>query len=446
MSDAHKTEAVLLAVILQLVVIIAVARLAGILSRRLGHPMVVGEVLAGLLLGPSVLGRLLPTFSEALFPASTSGVINIISQIGLILLLFLIGLEFDFGHIRSHGKTAAVVAISGIALPFALGLALAHWMQPYFPGVNPTGFSLFIATAHSITAIPVLGRVLVEFNIQRTQIGTLTITSAAIDDALGWVLLAAVAAIVGSKFDPLAAARMVLLTLVFGGVMVLVVRPLLIRWIRGEMRRQKGQLSLNGLALVFVVMFACAAITNLIGIFSIFGAFVLGAVLYDQQAFREAVFQRLKDFVTAFFLPIYFTFTGLHTDMGTLGTGVMWGFLAALLVASFLGKFVGCGVAARFSGLAGREAACVGIMMNTRGLMGLIAANVGLQMGAIPTPVYCMLVLMCVFSTVLLSPVLRRLIPGTELEEPFRRSEFAQEGLRRTLPAVEWQGTPGAGG
>ena len=435
MSDAHKTEALLLAVILQLAVIIAVARVAGTLARRLGHPMVVGEILAGLVLGPSLLGRLLPGVSHALFPASTSGVINIISQLGLILLLFLIGLEFDFGHIRTHGKTAALVAISGIAVPFALGLGLARWMQPHFPGTNPTGFSLFLATALSITAIPVLGRVLVEFNIHRTQIGTLTITAAAIDDALGWILLAGVAAIVSSHFEPLAAVRMVLLTLLFGGVMGWLVRPLLVRWIRDEMRRHEGQLSLNGLAVLFVVLFTCAAVTNLIGIFSIFGAFVLGAVLYDQHEFREAVFVRLKDFVTAFFLPVYFTFTGLRTDIGGLGTLTLWGFLGAVLLASFVGKFAGCGIAARLSGLTARPAACVGMMMNARGLMGLIAANVGLQMGAIPNEVYCMLVLMCVFSTVLLSPVLRRLMTGTELEGPFRDSDFARELLLRATPA-----------
>ena len=437
MSDAHKTEALLLAVIVQLAVIIATARVAGNLARRFGHPLVVGEILAGLLLGPSVLGRLFPGFSQALFPVATHGVINIISQIGLILLLFLIGLEFDFGHIRTHGKTAALVAMGGIALPFVMGLGIAHWMHPYFPNTNPTGFSLFLATALSITAIPVLGRVMVEFNIHRTQIGTLTITAAAIDDALGWILLAGVAAIVSSHFDPLVAVRMVLLTLLFGAVMGWLVRPLLIRWTREEMRRNQGQLSLNGLAVVFVVLFACAAATNLIGIFSIFGAFVLGAVLYDQHEFREAVFQRLKDFVTTFFLPVYFTFTGLQTDMGSLGNVTLWVFLGAVLAASFAGKFAGCGIAARLSGLAPRPAACVGIMMNSRGLMGLIAANVGLQMGAIPNEVYCMLVLMCVFSTVLLSPVLRRLMTGTELEAPFRESDFARHAFRRAVPAAD---------
>lgn len=440
MTDAHCTETLLLAVILQLAVIIAVGRLAGNLARRLGHPMVVGEILAGLVLGPSFLGRLFPAFSDALFPQSTAGIITVISHLGLILLMFLIGLEFDFGHIREHGKAAGFVAVSGIALPFVLGLGVGAWMLPQFPGSNGVGFCLFLATALSITAIPVLGRVMVELNIHRTRLGTLTITAAAIDDALGWVLLAGVAAVVGSQFDPVAALRMILLTLAFTLFMGVVARPLLARWIQSAIDAQTGQLTLNGLAVVFVVIFSCAAITNLIGIFSIFGAFVLGAVLYDQHAFRDAMFQRLKDFVTTFFLPVFFTYTGLRTDMGQLGSGQMWIYLLAVLAASFVGKFVGCGLAARLGGLRTREAACVGIMMNTRGMMGLVAANVGLQLKVIPPPVYCMLVLMCVVSTVLLSPVLRRLIPGTELEEPFKRSEFMRELLgKRTAPVAAEQ-------
>lgn len=438
MSEAHNTEAFLLRVILQLAVIISVARLAGTFSRRLGHPMVVGEIIAGLILGPSLLGRLLPSFSHALFPAETAPVINIISQLGLILLMFLIGLEFDFGHVRTHGKAAALVAVCGIVFPFALGLLLGRWMAPYFPQVNGTAFSLLLATALSITAIPVLGRVLVEFNIHRTEIGTLTITAAAIDDAIGWILLAVVSAIIGAQFDPGATGRMVVFTLVFGAVMGLIIRPICIRGIRKAMAHGNGRLSLDALAVVFTAVFAAAAVTNVIGIFSVFGAFVLGAVLYDQDEFREAVFQRLKDFVTAFFLPVFFTYTGLHTNIGSLGTGIMWVFLAAVLAASFVGKFTGCMLAARLSGLKARQAACVGIMMNTRGLMGLIAANVGLQMHAIPQEVYSMLVLMCVFSTGLLSPVLRRLMTGTELEAPFRASEFVREALRRRpAPAAE---------
>src|SRR2546423_9454722 len=198
----HQTEATVLIIILQLSVIIAIARVAGWVSHRLGQPTVVGEIVAGMILGPSFFGRFFPGLSASLFPASAAPIINIVSQVGLILLMFLIGLEFDFAHIKTHGRTSALVAVCGIALPFALGAGLGLWMAPFFPGSNHLGFTLFLATALSITAIPVLGRVMVEFNIHRTELGVLTITAAAIDDALGWILLAVVAAIVGSHFEP----------------------------------------------------------------------------------------------------------------------------------------------------------------------------------------------------------------------------------------------------
>ncbi len=433
MSSAHQTEATLLIILLQLALILAIARFAGSVSRRLGHPMVVGEILAGMALGPSLLGRWYPSLSAALFPLSVKPIIGVVSQLGLIFLMFLIGLEFDFGHIRAHGRTAAIVAVSGIALPFVFGFGLGFWMHPSFPSVDRLGFSLFLAVALSITAIPVLGRVMIEFNIQRTQLGVLTITAAAMDDALGWILLAVVSAIIGAHFEMGTALKMLALTALFTAGMGFVVRPLLVRWIQTVVDPHTGQLSLNGLAVTLIILFLCAAATNLIGIFSIFGAFVLGVILYDQHAFREAIFGRLKDFVTVFFLPIFFTFTGLYTDMGSLDSGRLWLYLGAVLLASFVGKFCGCLFGAKLSGLGTRQASCVGIMMNTRGLMGLIAANVGLQMGVVPKPVYCMLVLMCIVSTVLLSPVLRRLMVGTELETAFQQSEFYREIQRRKV-------------
>jgi len=408
METLQSTEAALLLIILQLSAIIAVARLAGVASSRLGQPVVVGEILAGILLGPSVLGRVAPGLSASLFPPSTTQTIQMISQIGLIFLMFLIGLEFDFGHIRTHGRAAALVAVSGIACPFALGAALGAWMAPGFPGVNATGFTLFLATALSITAIPVLGRVMVEFNLQRTELGVLTITAAAIDDALGWTLLALVAAFVGARLDLLDGLRMAGFTLAFTAGMVLVVRPLLLRGIRWTLAR--GDLSPNALAATLVLLFLSAAATSLIGIFSLFGALVLGAVLHDQEEFRQAVFRRLKDFVAVFFLPIFFTHTGLQTDLGTLESPGMLGMLAAVVAAGFAGKFLGCAAAARLSGLSARRAAAVGVMMNARGLMGLIAASAGVHMGVLPRPAYTMLVALCVVSTLALAPALRRLL------------------------------------
>jgi len=424
-----KNEAVLVVLLLQLIVIVLVARVAGQIGRRFGHPVVVGEIIAGLILGPSFLGKAFPGAFHALFPPdgnpnSTNQIIYMMSQVGLVFLMFIIGIEFDFGNVKKHGKSAGLVSLSGIVLPFALGVGFGIWLHPQFPQTDATAFSLFIGTAVSITAIPILGRILIEFNLTRTDVGVLTITAAAIDDALGWICLAVVSAIVSSHLNPVATLEMIAYVILFAVVLIKVVRPLAIKAIEAELKRKGGHLGLDGLAALVVAILGCAAITNKIGISSLFGPFMLGAALYDQVAFRESAFRSMKDFITAFFLPIFFTFTGLHTDMGTLGNGLMWIALGLLLFVSFFGKLAGCFVAAKLSGFPNRQAAAIGVMMNTRALMGLIAANIGREMGAITQPVYCMLVLMCVISTIMAAPLLRRLIVGTEMEKPYRDSEY----------------------
>ncbi len=426
-----KNEAVLVGLLIQLIVIVLVARVAGLLGRRFGHPVVVGEILAGLVLGPSFLGKLFPDAFHMLFPpdgqpGSTNQIIYMMSQIGLVFLMFLIGFEFDFGNVKAHGKSAGLVSLSGIVLPFALGVGFGFWLHPQFPETNLVGFCLFIGTAVSITAIPILGRILIEFNLTKTNVGLLTITAAAIDDALGWVCLAVVSAIVSSHFNAVSTLEMLGLIGLFTFILIKVVRPYAVKLIQNELRTNGAKLSLNGLAGLIIAILVCAAVTNKIGISSLFGPFMLGAVLYDQDEFRRGVFESMKHFVTAFFLPIFFTFTGLHTDMGTLGNTTMWIALGLLLFISFFGKLVGCYFAARVSGFKHREAAAIGVMMNTRALMGLIAANIGREMGVITQPVYCMLVIMCVLSTMMAAPALRRLIKGTELEGPYAESEYVK--------------------
>lgn len=441
-----KNEAILVTLLIQLIVIVLIARVAGQIGRRLGHPIVVGEILAGLVLGPSFLGKAFPSVFHALFPpdgpGSTNQVIYMMSQIGLVFLMFLIGLEFDFGNVRAHGKSAALVSVLGIVLPFALGVGFGIWLHPQFPETNETAFCLFIGTAVSITAIPILGRILIEFNLTRTEVGVLTITAAAIDDALGWVCLAVVSAIVSARLNPLATVQMIFLTALFAVLLIAGFRPLAVAWIR-KLPDENGNLGLAGLATLLVAILTCAVATNKIGISSLFGPFLLGAVLFDQTEFRERVFRQMKGFVTAFFLPIFFTFTGLHTDMGSLQSPIMWIALAGLLFVSFFGKLVGCFVAARLSGFEMRQAMAIGVMMNTRALMGLIAANIGREMGAITQPVYCMLVLMCVLSTIIASPALRRLIPGTEMQEPYSESEYvsSRRGMGLRVRELELEGT-----
>jgi Kef-type K+ transport system membrane component KefB len=420
-------EHLLLIVIVQLIIIVAAARIFGVIFRYLGQPQVCGEIAAGLILGPSLFGRLFPNLFGQVFQPSVALVFSMLSQIGLILLMFLIGLEFDFSHLRSHGHIALSISLAGIILPFGLGLGVAQVLYPFIgQDINKLGFSLFIATALSITALPVLGRMLTEFNIARTRLGSLTITAAAVDDASGWIILALVTAIVRSKFSPLMTMTMIAEALGYAVFMIFVARPFLCRWTARMLRTGGGELSLSGLAFLLILIFLSAAITNLIGLFSIFGAFIMGAVLYDQHEFREAVSRRLRDFVTVFFLPIFFTYTGLRTDIGTMHGRLMWAMCGFLVLTAIVGKIAGCTTAARLNGLAWKEAWSVGVLMNTRGLMELIVINLGHDMGVIPTSVFFMLVVMAVVTTYMTSPLVRRLVRNTELEPFFERSSFTQ--------------------
>jgi Kef-type K+ transport system membrane component KefB len=450
-TSIHQVEAFLLHVLIELAVIIAAARLGGWLLGKLGQPQVVGEIAAGILLGPSCLKRLAPELWQAVFQpggavaaldsaglvwsktgvafgpgtfalSGYSLVIKVLSEIGLVLLMFLIGLEFEFGHLKQQGRSAAGVAVAGIVVPFTFGVWLAWWMYPDMPpGLNRTGFTLFMAVALSITAIPILGRIMMEFNITRTALGALTITAAAIDDAVGWILLATISAIVAGDFQVAPVAQMLGLTLGMVLACRLVVRPIVVPPLRRVLAQHQGELPLGALTFLLLLIFASAVATSWIGIFAIFGPFVLGAVLWDQHELREAAGRRLRQFVTAFFLPIFFTSSGLNTDIGLLDSGRMWMFCGLVSLAAIAGKMLGCGLAARLGGLGPREAGCVAVMMNTRALMGLIAINVGRDLGVIPDSVFGMLVLMALVTTFMAAPLLRWLLRGTELEPWYNR-------------------------
>jgi Kef-type K+ transport system membrane component KefB len=282
-----------------------------------------------------------------------------------------------------------------------------------------------MATAMSITAIPTLGRIMIELNINRTRVGSLTISAAAIDDAAGWTILAFVTAIVRSTLDPVKMALMVGSVIAYGLVMVLAVRPLLIKWANRVPKENDGGISVNALAVLLILVLLSAAVTNKIGIFSIFGGFMMGAILYDQRELREAIHRRLNDFVTAFFLPVFFTYTGLRTDMGAMAGPRLWLFCGLVLAAAIVGKFGGCTLAARANGVPPRESSIIGVMMNTRALMELIVINVGYDLGILPKTVFFMLVFMAVFTTWMTTPILRRLLRGSEAWDSYRLSAFA---------------------
>ena len=449
-------EGMLLPILVQLIVIIAVARIAATLFRRLGQPSAVGEIIAGLLLGPSLLGWLSPELFASIFrptlesvPSEVSSVVfakifGVLAELGLILMLFLIGLEFHFDHLRKCGPAAVAISLTGSLFPFVLGVGLGFLifgrMEPHPDRgpINELGFALFLGVAFSITAIPVLGRIMMELNIQRTRIGTLTLTAAAVDDAIGWILLAGVAGVVRSSFDPMRMVEMVAETIAFVLVMVFVVRPLMVAWIRRTVK--EGTLSVNALTIVLVMLFASAMATNAIGIFAIFGAFFLGAILSDQEEFRVAISARLQDVVVAFFLPVFFTYTGLRTQIGTLGSWEMGLIAVAVVATAMLGKLGGCAVMARLFGFSKKDATIIGVLMNTRGLTELIVINAGYELGVIPPSMFTMLVLMAVLTTILTTPLVVRLRHGTEVEAPMEESSFLrQRGIRKsgTEPGTE---------
>ena len=318
-----------------------------------------------------------------------------------------------------------------MALPFVLGLALGLVIYPLVdiipmrrgPSIS-LGFCLFLGPRYRSRPFRCWGGLWLSWASSATRLGAVTIASAAVDDATGWILLASVAAVVGGRFAPWTTVRMIGLVVLFAGVMIFVARPLLARWIRGALRAGGGELNVSDLALLLVAIFLCAAATSLIGIFAIFGAFFLGAVLSGEPGFREAAAGRLRDFVMVFFVPIFFTYTGLRTDIGSLESVSLWLVCGAVLLAAVVGKLGGCGVAAWLSGYPPREAACIGVMMNTRGLMELVVINVGYDLHVIPRSVYCMLVMMALITTVMTTPLLLRCCRGTELEQHVWESGF----------------------
>jgi len=338
-----QTENILLIVIVQLIIIVAASRFFGGLFRRMGQPLVCGEIAAGLILGPSFFGGMFPHLFHRVFDPSVGQIFSMMSQIGLILLMFLIGLEFDFGHLSNNRGTALSISLAGIILPFSLGFLLGRWMHAVLH-MNGSwlNLALFMAAAMSITAIPILGRIMIELNLTRTRIGALTISAAAADDASGWIILALVTAIARSTLNPVKLAVMVLEVIAFAVCMVWGVRPLLRKWAERQIRLHQGNLSPGGLAILLILIMVAAMITNLIGIFSIFGAFFFGALLYDRHELRQAAQERLRDFVTVFFLPIFFTYTGLRTDIGTMGDSGLWLMCGLVVLTAFVGKFCGC--------------------------------------------------------------------------------------------------------
>jgi Kef-type K+ transport system membrane component KefB len=331
--------------------------------------------------------------------------------------MFQVGLEFDFAHLTSGANRTAVawVSIASLVLPFALGFGFGLWSAPALsPQAKPLDSALFVATAFSITALPILGRIMMDFELTRTRLGVIAISAAAVNDVVGWLLLAAITTLVRSDFDPLRFGLRIAAVAAFGIACVMLVRPLLKRAIARSGPRA-GALSSNLLGGLLAAIFLAAMTTSAIGIFAIFGGFMLGVILFDERELVAAWRQRVGDFVLVFFLPIFFTYTGLRTEIGGLATPTDWAWCFAVVALASGGKLLGAYLGARRCGMSHAEGSIIGFMMNTRALMELIVLNVGLDLGVISAKMFTMLVIMAIVSTILTTPALRHYLRRSNL-------------------------------
>ncbi len=413
-AAAQSPERVLYFVLLQLVAIIALARALGSLARKIGQPRSVGEIVAGLCLGPSLFGHFAPELSAYVFGSASHLPLVIMSQIGLTLLMFQIGMGFDFSHLRepANGRAVAIIAAGSIVPPFVLGLGLGIVSQPRLaPTIPLIPYSLFVGTALAITAVPILGRILREYGLTRTRIGAITISAAAINDVVGWLLLLAVAAFAAARFsvtDMLWRFGYLGLYLVvcFGAV-----KPLIRYALARVSWPDEPGLPPSIAAITILAVFVSGIMTYEIGVFTIFGGFVMGVLVHDNSEFVNRFRQTVGDFVTVFFLPIFFTFAGLRTDLTGIDTTALWLWCAGITLIATVGKGAGAYVGARIGGLDVTTAGIVSVLMNTRALMELIVINIGYSAGFIPRIVYTLLVVMAIATTVITGPILRVLLP-----------------------------------
>jgi Kef-type K+ transport system membrane component KefB/nucleotide-binding universal stress UspA family protein len=392
-------------VLIQVVVIIGVSRLVGLGFRRINQPLVIGEIVAGIMLGPSFLGAVAPALSAVLFPPQTLPLLEILKDLGLIFFMFLIGLELDPKYLKGGLKTAVLVSHTSIVTPFSLGLLLAMLLYPLVSqqGVSFTAFSLFLGAAMSITAFPVLARILTEKNLQNTPIGTLALTCAAVDDVTAWCLLALAISVAGTN-SMAAALPVILLSLLYVGIMVVLGRPLLAQI--AKFFSSSGKLDQSLLALIYVCVILSAVMTELIGVHFIFGAFLVGALMPKQADLTRVIAEKTEDFVLVVLLPIFFAYSGLKTQIGLLNQPILWMLCGLVLLVAIVGKYCGTFLAARISGLNRQDSSALGWLMNTRGLTELIVLNIGLSLGVITPLLFTMLVIMALVTTFMTSPLL----------------------------------------
>lgn len=397
-------------VLIEVLIVIGLSRLVGLGCRWIKQPLVIGEIIAGIMLGPSLLGLIAPGVAAALFPAEAVPFLEVLSQVGLIFFMFLIGLELNPKYLSGQLEVAILISHVSILVPFSLGTLLALLLYPLVSNasVSFTAFSLFLGAAMSITAFPVLARIITESNLQGTRLGTLALTCAAVDDVTAWCVLALAIAVAHTNTIT-GAFPTIIEALIYIAFMVTVGRWFLKRL--ATYYERKGRLSQIVLAWIYMGVVASALITELIGIHLIFGAFLLGAVMPKNEGLVRELAQKTEDFVLIFLLPVFFAYSGLRTQIGLLNRADLWLLCAAVVGVAIIGKYVGTYIAARVSGIENREASALGWLMNTRGLTELIVLNIGLSLGVISPLLFTMLVIMALVTTFMTSPLLEWTYP-----------------------------------
>ncbi|HYJ07381.1 MAG TPA: cation:proton antiporter [Polyangiaceae bacterium] len=389
----------------QIAAILLVSRAIALLTRRLNQPLVIAEMVAGIALGPSLLGLFWPSGYAALFPTTSMPVLKMLSQFGLVLFMFLVGLELDLGVLRGRRRSSVLISNVSIILPFGLGLGCAWGIYDQYapPGVAFLPFGLFLGTAMSVTAFPVLARILTERGLMQSRVGAIAIACAAVDDVTAWCLLAFVVAIARANavMDAVWTAG---LAVTFTLFMVLVGKRLLRRL--GDRTAERGVTSGN-IVLVLLLLLVSAGITELIGIHALFGAFLFGVILPRHGGLVQAMVEKLESTAVLLLMPLFFAYSGLRTELGLVSGSEQWLLTLLIIGLATLGKFGGSAVAARITGMNWRESNAIGVLMNTRGLMELVVLNVGMDLGVITPTVFTIMVVMALVTTFATTPILR---------------------------------------
>jgi Kef-type K+ transport system membrane component KefB len=406
----------LFTLVLQITVILAVCRIVGSLFRRFHQPRVVGEMFAGILLGPSLLGWIAPNFSAYLFPAGSLGFLNALSQVGVVVFMFLVGLGIDPKELKHQSHAAVLVSHVSITAPFVLASLLALYLYPRLcdDSISFVNFALFMGAAMSITAFPVLARILIERNMMKSRLGSVAIACAAVDDVTGWCILAYIVVLIRAAHQRTSIWITIGGILVFGAVMIYGVSFLL----RGFERafRKHGEISESGMAFLILMTMASALCTERLGIHLLFGSFLMGAIMPKEPKFVRYVVERFETVTVTLLLTLFFAFTGLRTNIGLVRGPAMWSYCGLIVLVAAAGKLGGSMIAARFSGMGWRDAAGLGTLMNTRGLMGLVILDIGLDVKIISPALFSMMVVMALLTTFMAVPLLD-LICGNEARD-----------------------------